>query len=607
MLKKGKDAKAMENYRGITVSGALGKLFEYSLLSKLNFSQSTQQFGFTSGLSPIMAGLLVSEAKAEMQLLGKEGLFLATLDSQKAFDVVHHVILLDKLAQKGVHKDIWLIVKNLYEGLTSKVKWIGQCSESFPVKQGVRQGGILSTHLYKIFIDDFLEILQNKRLGLRIGTVYTGSPACCDDVAFLTKFKEELQIMFNEAKGYSGKHRYEIHPTKTNVVVTANEQKVKGNPTWKLGENSISTSESAVHLGINRSGKREANINIVERISVARRTSYSLMNTGLHGSNGLSPEVSYQIYKTYVVPRLLYGLEIIPITKSQLEQFTRYHLRTLRNLQSLPQRTATSAVYMLLGALPIEAEIEKRQLSLLYGIISSENQCLRDLVERQLACSFDNPHSFFYMVTQVLTKYQLPNLCEIVTSNFTKLHWKRLYTKAINSYWTRHFVNDIRSKKSLCYLQTRSLRIGTVHSVWKGIETVREVKRCIVKARILTGTYTLQAHRYIFSGKVDPTCPHCQLEPEDLRHMLCRCPAFYEDRVASVGLLKQIIVQESGLHTWNLHFAEWDNILKVLVCPDFILTILTDLESVISKLENLARDYFYKIHVKRLRLQQKGE
>ena len=104
--------------------------------------------------------------------------------------------------------------------------------------------------------------------------------------------------------------------------------------------------------------------------------------------------------------------------KSQVEQFTRYHLRSLRNLQSLPQRTATSAVYMLLGALPIEAEIEKRQF-LLYGIIYSENQWLRDLVERQLACSFDNPHSFFYMVTQVLTKYQLPNLSEIVTSNFT--------------------------------------------------------------------------------------------------------------------------------------------------------------------------------------------
>ena len=78
--------------------------------------------------------------------------------------------------------------------------------------------------------------------------------------------------MFNEAKGYSGKHRYEIHPTKTNVVVAANEHKVKDNPSWTLGENLIQTTDSAVHLGISRSGKKESNINTTERISVARRT-----------------------------------------------------------------------------------------------------------------------------------------------------------------------------------------------------------------------------------------------------------------------------------------------------------------------------------------------
>ena len=56
--------------------------------------------------------------------------------------------------------------------------------------------------------------------------------------------------------------------------------------------------------------------------------------------------------------------------------------------------------------------------------------------------------------------YSLPGLNEIVTSNVTKLQWKTVYTKAINSYWTRQFVKDIRSKKSLCYLKTHGLRIG---------------------------------------------------------------------------------------------------------------------------------------------------
>ena len=144
-------------------------------------------------------------------------------------------------------------------------------------------------------------------------------------------------------------------------------------------------------------------------------------------------------------------------------------------------------------------------------------------------------------------------------------------------------------------------------SVEKERETVRQVKRCIVKARVLTGTYTLQAHRAVFNRSVDPTCPHCQLETEDLRHMICRCPAYHQDRVSTVELLKQTIVQEAGLCTWNLHFSAWDIILRVLVCPDIIDNMIPELVPVISEIEQISRDYLYKIHVKRLRLQQKRE
>ena len=62
--------KLMENYWRITVSGAFSKLFKYTLLSNLNFKQSSQQFKFTTGLSSVMAGLLASEAKDKSQHFG---------------------------------------------------------------------------------------------------------------------------------------------------------------------------------------------------------------------------------------------------------------------------------------------------------------------------------------------------------------------------------------------------------------------------------------------------------------------------------------------------------------------------------------------------------
>lgn len=217
VLKKGKDSKCMENYRGITVSSALGKLFEYTVLNKLKVQQSEHQFGFTKGLSPIMASLLVTEAKAEAYQ-NRELLYFATLDSVKAFDVVHHTILLDKLIDKGICKDIWLIIKDLYSDISSKIKWLGDCSDGFPINQGLRQGGILSTLLYKVYVDPLLELLKSKGLGYRLGTIYIGSPTVADDVTFLTKFREELQLMFDEAGGYSSSNRYQIHPMKTEVT-----------------------------------------------------------------------------------------------------------------------------------------------------------------------------------------------------------------------------------------------------------------------------------------------------------------------------------------------------------------------------------------------------
>ena len=77
----------------------------------------------------------------------KSTLFYATLDVQSAFDVVQHTILLDKLLDRNVSPTYWHIIKELYNGLTTKVKWLGSFSESFALRQGVRQGGVLSTHL----------------------------------------------------------------------------------------------------------------------------------------------------------------------------------------------------------------------------------------------------------------------------------------------------------------------------------------------------------------------------------------------------------------------------------------------------------------------------
>ena len=125
-------------------------------------------------------------------------------------------------------------------------------------------------------------------------------------------------------------------------------------------------------------------MNLADIISLARRTGYSLIKSDIHGSNSLNPKVSYRMYQTYIMPRMLYSLEILNLRKSDLKQLSDFHIVLLRRIQCLPSSTALSAIYLLVSALPLETELHKRQLSLLFSIVSSRNATLHQLVQRAI-------------------------------------------------------------------------------------------------------------------------------------------------------------------------------------------------------------------------------
>ena len=74
----------------------------------------------------------------------------------------------------------------------------------------------------------------------------------------------------------------------------------------------------------------------------------------------------------------------VTIDKTQISILSKFHIGNIRRFQSLPIKTATSAVYLLLGALPLEAELHKRHLSMLYSILTSTNKTIKELSDKLL-------------------------------------------------------------------------------------------------------------------------------------------------------------------------------------------------------------------------------
>ena len=260
-------------------------------------------------------------------------------------------------------------------------------------------------------------------------------------------------MMLAIASAYSGEKRYTIHLQKTNIVC-------------KEQSKYIESASEAAHLGLIRSEEKENARNIEDRISLLRRTGYSLMKSGFHGSNGVGPKVSYKIYQSYILPRRIYSMEVLNLNKTETKTLNDFHVDLLRRIQSLPSRTAISAVHLLLGALPLEAELHKKHLSLLYSIINSNNQTFHQLIKRSSVFCEDQLGSFFSRVRVILDKYGLPPMEHLMQELPSKLQWKRQVKAALADYWTRTLVNEGRTRSTLQQCCLEKLEIGKVHRVW---------------------------------------------------------------------------------------------------------------------------------------------
>ena len=393
VFKKKGQKSISKNYRGITVLPVIGKLLELIvrniLRSILDPQQNPMQRGFTAGSSPLNCALLIEEYVRECMDNNCQS-FVALLDAKSAFDVVRHHNLFRKLYLSGVEGRLWNVIYSLHNNIVSAIKWEGQMSTPFKVTQGVRQGGILSADLYKVYVNDLLDRMLHSNIGGHIGNIPCNAPTCADDMSSLSDNISELQVLCNMAHDYSKKEHYQLQATKS-VVLPVNSKPRRQKSTLdepyscKLGDTDMPVVNEAIHVGVKRSSKPTSTAAVEENISKARKTLYGLMASSLHGNNGLDPSTCIHLLKIYVIPVLLYALEILLPTEKDCQLLESMLKQTLKHILSIPVTTADPAPYILSGFIPAEGMIHIRALTF-YGNICrlSDDNIEKKIAKRQL-------------------------------------------------------------------------------------------------------------------------------------------------------------------------------------------------------------------------------
>ncbi|CAC5358563.1 unnamed protein product [Mytilus coruscus] len=190
---------------------------------------------------PAIAALILTELITEANK-SNSSLYIALMDAKKAFDILWHLGLLREMYNLGLRGDNWLFFKNWYEEVTSKIKWNGNISRPIQEQQGT---------------------FEKNQLGAYIGCTYCGIPTVADDVTFISKSPIELQTMLDVQAYYANKQRYLLSEQKSTILVLNDKE----NRSWSLNNKELSTSESAVHLGIERHSTSKSGSKEERRIS----------------------------------------------------------------------------------------------------------------------------------------------------------------------------------------------------------------------------------------------------------------------------------------------------------------------------------------------------
>ncbi len=383
----------------------------------------------------------------------------------------------------------------------------------------------------------------------------------------------------------ASRERYKFNTTKTKTVSINS----KNPPQLLLNKEPLESSKQECHVGILRSSKNTNKETINNRIKKARQTSYSLMGAGMHGLNGTGPMVAAIQYTTYVLPTLLYGLESLILSGPEVESLEQYHRKNLRFLQHLPQSTANCALFLLLGQIPIEAQIHIKILTFFRNILDQRNDSspsvyTRDLITRQLATQSNGSSSWVIMVKSLLRRYELPSAFSILSNVPSKPKWKTMVKESVHHHWSKLMKDEAEGKSSLEYMNINLCEPGKLHPVWRNVSSQLDILKSTVKAQLLVKRYPLTTSPTSGAKKSD-VCPLCGDEPETTAHFLLHCRKLQSIR-----------------DHYLPHVMETIRNCRLSIDTETVVRVILDsshIEANVPRHEQLCRNFVFKLHHKR--------
>ena len=489
-------------------------------------------------------------------------------------------------------------------------------------EQGIEQGGVSSSDLYKIHNNEELSVPQETDFGVNLtdeGDVHVASIGQADDTVLISNDLVKLKFLLQLTVAYCKKNHVQLSSSKTKLMMytpsqlSGDKEYLENSVPITIDGIQIPFTEVAEHVGVVRS--IHGNLpHILNRISSHQKAVHSVLPAGLARAHRGNPAASLRVEKLYGAPVLLSGTASLLLKQVEIAILDSHYKKTLLNLQKLHDKTPDPFVYFMAGSLPATAQLHLKQLSIFSMITRLPNNILNKIGRHRLTTDKDSSKSWFMGIKTICSTYLLPHPLALLDSPPTKESAKQLFKEKVIDYWQTRLRKDTAELPSLRYFKPQYMSLSKPHPLWVTAgNNSYEVCKSVIQIKMLSGRYRSDWLARHFSNNNSGLCVICTEEvPGTIEHILIQCESLTNVRMNLVQYLNedsQISEIVKSLITPVLQSTDVSTIVQLLLdcstLPDVITAIQIHGETVLEELFRFTRTWCFSIHKKRLQLQER--
>ena len=118
----------------------------------------------------------------------------------------------------GFSRHLIKLIQSLYKDQKAVIRWNNDRTDPFNILKGVRQGCILSPHLFSVYTEQIMRDSRTEEFGINIGGRKVSNLRYADDTALCAEKHEDICTLLNNINEEGKKKNLKLNAMKTKVM-----------------------------------------------------------------------------------------------------------------------------------------------------------------------------------------------------------------------------------------------------------------------------------------------------------------------------------------------------------------------------------------------------